>query len=64
MKDQAASAARSQASRVAAFFVFITTLFFDRVFGTLVNKSRLCPACQSEQPGQARYCSNCGFQQE
>lgn len=48
----------------AAFFVFVTTLFFDWVFGTLVNKSRLCPACQSEQPRQARYCSNCGFQQE
>lgn len=49
---------------VAAFFVFITTLFFDWVFGTIVNKKRLCPACQSGQPGQARYCSNCGFQQE
>jgi hypothetical protein len=64
LNRQAGRAVRSQTSPVAAFFVFVNNLFFDRVFGTLVNKSRLCPACQSEQPGQARHCSNCGFQQE
>jgi type IV secretory pathway VirB2 component (pilin) len=49
---------------VAAFFVFITTLFFDWIFGLVVNRRKVCPACQSEQPAESHYCSQCGFQQE